>query len=290
MALTTLAAAEAWLGITSDGGGPVDKGVSRLIAATSSAILAFLDRPTLASRSYTEIRNGTRTQQMMLKQWPVTSVSSLTLGDLSIPSGVEPAPGSGFLTPGFLFSPWDGSIPGEQCVLNLRGYGFAGGLQNTAITYQAGYLVSGETQAVPSVAPFTLSTLNSLGSWGSDGGVLYEATGVALVAVNGAPAVGQYSVSPTGVYTFNEADAGEQVNISYGFTPAVVEQACLDGIQMYSASQSLNPFLKSEKYEQVSFSYNTNLGSIAGVNPGNTLLSPTITSVLMPFRRVMRYR
>jgi hypothetical protein len=51
-----------------------------------------------------------------------------------------------------------------------------------------------------------------------DLGVTFTIGGAALVAVGGAPAAGQYSVNlATGVYTFNAADAGKGVNITYRY-------------------------------------------------------------------------
>lgn len=286
MNLTTLAVAEAWLQVATDNGGPVDAGVNRMISAASSAILGFLDRAYLASRSYTETRNGSSTQTLMLRQWPVTSIKTLALGGIIVPPGVYPGDGAAYLTPGYLFEEWDGSLPGHQCALNLRGYGFGRGLQNVSVSYTAGYLTSNEPWTIQT-SPLTITPLQIDGAWGSDAGVTFADTNVALVKVNGTPTEGQYSVSSLGVYTFAAADAERPVLISYGFIPSVIAQCCLDAIQLLSVSQTLNPFLKSEKYDQVSFSYNTTLGSIAGVAPGNSLFNPTITAVLQPYRRVM---
>jgi hypothetical protein len=52
-----------------------------------------------------------------------------------------------------------------------------------------------------------------------DQGVIYQATGIPLVKVASAPAVGQYSVATsTGIYTFNATDVGTAVLISYMYT------------------------------------------------------------------------
>lgn len=56
----------------------------------------------------------------------------------------------------------------------------------------------------------------------SDGGVTYQPSGVALTKVVSSPAVGQYSVSAGGHYTFNAADIASTVRISYLFPTYVV--------------------------------------------------------------------
>lgn len=76
----------------------------------------------------------------------------------------------------------------------------------------------GEAQSVPAVTPFTVSVANAA-SWQDDYGVVYAATGLPLAKATSAPAAGQYSVA-AGVYTFNAADAGKGVLISYTYTLA----------------------------------------------------------------------
>ena len=51
-----------------------------------------------------------------------------------------------------------------------------------------------------------------------DWGVRYSATGLPLVRVTSAPAVGQYSVASNGAYTFNTTENATVVLISYTFT------------------------------------------------------------------------
>lgn len=54
-----------------------------------------------------------------------------------------------------------------------------------------------------------------------DGGVVNAASGVSLQRVASAPATGQYAVNTsTGAYTFNAADVGNNVQITYTFTVA----------------------------------------------------------------------
>ncbi|HKT18010.1 MAG TPA: hypothetical protein VJR47_08215 [Stellaceae bacterium] len=73
----------------------------------------------------------------------------------------------------------------------------------------------GETQSVPASTPFTVSVTNAA-QWQDDCGVVYAASGSPLAKVASAPAAGQYSVA-AGVYSFNSADAGAGVLISYTY-------------------------------------------------------------------------
>lgn len=70
--------------------------------------------------------------------------------------------------------------------------------------------------------PFQLTMAPpSSGTFVADLGVSFAATGVQLTRVASAPAVNQYSVNVgTGVYTFNSADTGKAVLISYEYSAA----------------------------------------------------------------------
>jgi hypothetical protein len=62
-------------------------------------------------------------------------------------------------------------------------------------------------------------TVANAGTIVTDYGVIYAATGQQFVKVGSAPAVGQYSYS-AGTYTFNTADNGVSVLVSYTYTNA----------------------------------------------------------------------
>jgi hypothetical protein len=76
-----------------------------------------------------------------------------------------------------------------------------------------------ENHAVPSAASFTVAPTNS-GTFVQDLGVYYATTGVPLMAVSAAPALGQYvpATSASAHYTFASADANASVNINYDWT------------------------------------------------------------------------
>lgn len=62
-------------------------------------------------------------------------------------------------------------------------------------------------------------TVNHAGAFFQDNGVIYALTGVPLIKVASGPAQGQYSVA-SGVYTFNAADAGAAMLVSYMYLAA----------------------------------------------------------------------
>ena len=74
----------------------------------------------------------------------------------------------------------------------------------------------GEAQSVPASTPFTVSVANA-SAWQDDYGIVYAATGLPLTKVASAPAAGQYSAA-AGIYTFNSADAGKGLLVSYTYT------------------------------------------------------------------------
>ena len=74
--------------------------------------------------------------------------------------------------------------------------------------------------SVPASTPWQVTIAPpSTGTYVSDLGVTYAATGLPLKKVSSAPTLGQYSVNAsTGVYTFATTDASAQVLISYEYS------------------------------------------------------------------------
>jgi hypothetical protein len=79
-----------------------------------------------------------------------------------------------------------------------------------------------EAGAVSATTPFTYTAGNA-STFVDDDGIVYAVTGLPLTKVSSAPAVGQYSVT-SGVYTFNSADAGKAVLVSYTYTISATGQ------------------------------------------------------------------
>lgn len=224
--LTTLIAAREWCGVpvntTTD-----DGLLARLIPAASRLVYGFLGRPSLLSRTLTERYNGPGGTRLMLREWPVTAVSAVTVDNVAIAAAANP--GLGLPAPnGFLLEPWDGTPPGRPQSIDLFGWGFARGRQNVSVTRTAGYLVAAEPQTIPG-DPYALKVDAPFGPWAADGGVAFVG-GTALALVTGTPVAGQYALPAdlSGTYQFAAADTGKAVLLSYSFIPADVFQAATE--------------------------------------------------------------
>ncbi|UFW91051.1 hypothetical protein BjapCC829_21935 [Bradyrhizobium barranii] len=245
--LVTLASVKAWLNITSaNDDGPLGS----VITQCSLKIINHINRNWLLPRTYTEVLNGNGKQAIMLRNYPVTAVLSVTVDGVSIPAG-------SWQSNGYMFQPPDDTPPGSRQTLQLRGSCFNKGQQNVTVVYVAGYQVSAE--AVTVAAAVTVQ--QPYGAWGSDLGVKNAATGAALTKVVGAPAQGQYQLSTTivGGYVFNAADAGLNVQISYGYIPGDLAQAALEWVaERYSYRSRIGQTSKSlGGQETVSFAIGT---------------------------------
>jgi hypothetical protein len=74
-----------------------------------------------------------------------------------------------------------------------------------------------EVHTIPTVTPFTV-TANNGAHFVADQGVTYAASGLPLINVATLTGAGQYTFNPTtGVYTFNTADEGLGVLITYDY-------------------------------------------------------------------------
>lgn len=224
--LTTLATAKAWLSITGTGSDVV---VARLITAVSSSVLTYLQRPTFQSSAYLDVVDGWGTNEMLLRQWPVTAISGVTIGPDAIPQA-----GNDYNNPvvGWTYNFWAPPGPGHQAdsTLALRGRTFPQGVKNVRVAYTAGYCVMNEAQVAsnPPGEP-RITVMAPWGNWIGDLGVTYQ-DGTPLTKVAATPATGQYTVSDTinGLYGFAAGDEGETMLISYSYCPADVEQVVLD--------------------------------------------------------------
>lgn len=218
--LTTLANAKAWLDIDNSNS---DAQLARVISAVSKLISNWTQRQ-FFSQSYTENRDGTGTKVFMFANYPVTAVASVFVDDLEIPVADDS------LDAGYRF---------DEKKLWLQGaYCFARGRGNIRVTYTAGYTAEGDTitksyeyHTVPATSPYTV-TVDLAASYDSNGSVNLVSSGATLTEVASNPATGQYSVDEdTGIYTFNVAQAGLGVLVTYDYTnpvPGDIEQACLD--------------------------------------------------------------
>ncbi len=263
MDLTTLTKFKAWYNFPAQG--TDDPLLENLISASSQDILAYLDRKTLVRTTTTDYFNGTGGFQQYLKQWPAISVSSVNVGTQSLSAASPP-------NNGYFLDPFDGFPPGRMQYVSLTGYCFSQGVRNVNITYDYGYCVEDEAWTIGS-SPYQITALQSEGLWAQDDGVTY-ANGNALTPVLSSPAVGQYVVV-NGIYTFNSADTGQGVLISYSYIPNTLSNVC--------------DMLVGEQYR-----YRQNIGQKSVSVMGNTTISfdnilqtLALDKKLQPFKRMV---
>jgi hypothetical protein len=217
--LTSAAKIKAWRSppLTTDAD---DGRIARVITAASVFLLNELQRA-LVSTAYQDVVDGDGSHSLVLDQWPVTSVTSLVVDGVTTIPAATSADRSNAAYSGYLLYPKTGK-------LELRGFRFSRGRQNVAVSYTAGFLVSGEAKTVPA-QPFQLAVSALAQPFAGDAGVTY-ANGTALAAVAASPAQGQYvaPADPGGSYQFNAADAAAGILLSYSFTPPDIEQACIE--------------------------------------------------------------
>jgi hypothetical protein len=194
--------------------------IDRLILGASRLIFGVINRSSLLLHTVTEKYDGMGSTRLLLKQWPVTSVMSLSVDGGTVLASQTPPLGTGFVV-----GAWDGNCPGGLSFVDLVGSAFGRGRQNVAVTYMAGYLVSDEKQTIPAT-PFQVTVNAPQGPFAADVGV--TRAGVAMVKVASGPITGQYSIDATGKYTFAAADTGAAVLISYSFVPGDIEMACFE--------------------------------------------------------------
>lgn len=241
-----------------------DQLIGRLITAASRFILGQLERPTLRLRTYTLQLDGSGSNRLSLPYFPVIDVSSLADGTFTVP----PCPDVS--SPGFLLEAWDGYPPGRMQQLIWRGGCFSRCVMGVAVTFRSGYLQASEPQ---SAAP-KVTVDEPLGEWLADEGVTMN--GVAMTAVSGTPATGQYKLGvEQGVYEFAPVDQGNLVLISYSFVPADLAQACRE--------------LVAERY-----SYRTRVGQTNKSIDGTTTVGFSLKDMpdyvatsLQPYKRVV---
>lgn len=236
--LTTFATAKAYVEPT-----PSDAIIQSMIPRISMMIRGYINRPFIIPRQYTELYNGSGTNAIVLYNFPVIgpTLASIIVGGATIRPAPLPTDQNAINTIppltgpfGYRINPWDGIPPGQNQQVSLIGGTYPMGNQNVSVTYTAGYEVVDEAATVPAnPGPYTVTPATPFGVWATDEGVTLD--GTPLVATTGAPASGQYqppdpnaSPTPRLVYTFNAAQAGANVLLSYGYIPADLEQVALE--------------------------------------------------------------
>lgn len=256
-ALTTLASVKAYLAITTSG---ADAIISQLIARESALIERYTDRYYPSALNIRKRLNGTGTDRLMFPATPVIEVTYLEVNGVAVPASDGTEYGYALL------------YAGENAVgVNLVGGKFPSGQGNIVATWRSGYRTE-ETAEIPAQSgnePVTI-TPSSMGRAVYDVGVV-DADGTAFSLVANGPAAGQYSFSG-GVYTFNAANSGTEVMMTYDYVPGPVEQACIEMVGL-DLKQRDNLGVSSKTLAGETVTYTTKG------------MTPSVAEMLAEFRR-----
>ncbi len=136
--LCTLTDVKAWLNVTVT---TDDNLLQRLLTAESTMIQSWLNRQ-IASQSYTETRDGSGVgdgaYEMVLANYPVTAIASLTIDGLAVPASTD----NGVMQPGYGFDShriWLARVTNSYEERYSNAWQFTRGRGNVIITYTAGY-------------------------------------------------------------------------------------------------------------------------------------------------------
>ena len=235
--LTNVAAVNNWLEQAS---GTDSALIQSVVTGYSKFILSLLDRSYMGGiMQYNERYNGNGAEEILLRNYPLLQVNSLTINNIAIPQSPD------YIQPGWVIDTsgsgaglalasggssygsklgyggnWGGI--GNALPLGQSPYRFWEGAQNVAVSYVAGYVATAgmEEQTVPSVSPYTVTATNAATFWQDLG-----ATTTYGAAATGYT-VGAAFTSTAGVFTFPASMAGQQVllNYQYGAVPEDLAQ------------------------------------------------------------------
>lgn len=266
--LTTLPHVKAWLNIdqsnTTD-----DTFLTYLIKSASAFALNYMQRDSMAATVYNEMYDGYGNTFMVLRQFPAHEVLSLSING----NPISAAGGDGISTPfsnGYVLEQAH-SAPSQQR-LTLFGLMFPRIRSSVYVSYKAGYMQSNEQHTVPVDPQYTVCTYNT---WLEDEGVTLSDGTPLVLATTAEPGPGQYWVSSEGEYSFNAAQAGELILISYSFVPPDVEQAVWELVgERYKAKDRIGVNSKA-------------LGGQETVSFDIRSMNPYIRELLNPYKRVV---
>lgn len=246
--LATLEELKAWLKASGTNFTDADNALlNALLMRASNLIFEYISNSDVVKRAVEEVRDGTNSIGLMLREWPVLSISSLSINGVAINAA------TGATDTGYILAAWRGTGAGQPQMLKLRNKTFYEGIANVSVSYVAGYVISGEQQTINSSHQVTASA--NAGDWAASESVKFADTGEALTKVASAPAPSQYSVA-AGVYTFNTVDDGRSVLLEYSYIPATLTQACVEWVsERYNYRTRIGQTSKSVGgQETVSFS------------------------------------
>lgn len=288
--LTTPQRCGIWLGSSPTLPSPI---LSQLITSMSMMIYSKLNRAKLYSQTFTRFFDGVGSMQLVLPDYPVTSITNVQVGQTAIqysyiaPAGQAQPAGTSPIA-GYRWIPWRGDLPGDPCVIEMAGTWFYMGPQNIQVSYTAGYLIKNEAWTIPALAPWQVTVLQPSGIWCRDNGVTYAATGLPLTPVSTITASGQYippSDATPGLYTFGTADANAAILISYSFIPADLEEACNQMVaERYYYRNRIGEMMKSlGGQETIRYA----LGNMGPPYNAYNNLPPGVMDLLQPYISVL---
>lgn len=234
------------------GAGLNEQLLKNLITRASQMVVTYTNRVPFQKRTVVELRDGFDSRQMLLREWPVLSVSSVYIDNQIVAQGAS-VPGSGSFSDGWYLDPWDETVPGNPQSISLYGRCFPRGSIRTQVTYVAGYTVLDEAYTIPSGGgEYSVVTQPT---WIQDEGVTFNGTAMTLVAGT-TPAAGQYALgSASGQYIFSAADAGNEVKLNYDFVPIDLQQALIEWIAERYAYMSRIGIMSQSVGGQTTVSY-----------------------------------
>ncbi len=251
-ALTTLAAAKQYLGVTSQGSDPL---ITRLIPSASSLVQNFCSRIFPITSYSGLLMDGSGSDTLVLPDYPIISVSSLTVDGVSIPAA------SSMQSTGY--------VSDDKAIFLASGQRIRRGRRNVQVSFQAGY-----RQTVQAVIPAGNSPALLVQDPGSPSTIysITQASGTAMTSTANSPASGQYQFAPPQI-NFAAADAGTSISIDMAFIPAAVEQACIEVVGL-AVKRRDNLGIRSKTLAQETISFDM------------SAINTSAVQALQPYRRV----
>lgn len=127
-----------------------DATLQRMITALSRSMLSLMNRTGWQAYTANETRNGTGTQRMVLKEWPVLCVNSVGINNSAVPAQLNGLSG-GWSTDGFSVMLGGTNTPGFVFPFAGAAY-FYRGFQNVVLNYTRGLVDQGGTCSVNGTA------------------------------------------------------------------------------------------------------------------------------------------
>src|ERR1700731_837574 len=125
--LTTPERVVNWLGVGPALPSPI---ISQLVSSMSNLIQGKLNRGRIYSQTYTRTFDGVGNMQLLLPDYPVTKLISVTQGQRNVPLSNASSPGEIY---GCRLIPWNGELPGENAVLEFASGYFYVSPQNVKV-------------------------------------------------------------------------------------------------------------------------------------------------------------